>query len=412
MAHDNHDHGPWIAHHFDNPRQQFDAGKLGIWVFLVTEVLFFSGLFCAYVLYRASQPEIFVEASTHLDKVLGGLNTIVLLFSSLTMAIAVRAAQLNQNKTLILNLMITMVCAAMFLGVKAVEYSHKWDEGILTRGYYNFHHHETEGISKYLWMLSIPPGILLIGFAAAAGLFKATNDAKKAYFFFGLTLMMGGYFLGAIAGKVYMDIKPKPAAHAGDHAHDDEHGDEHGDGDHDDGKHDDEKHGDGKSQASWKIGDKEITNAVFQEDSKKQDDGKSDDKKAESKKSENDQDEKAKTGDKSPEKNKGSGEDEKKSDDKMEAGDESAVAASTEDPLLDSERKRRVGIFFSIYYCMTGLHAIHVIAGMIALSWLLWRAIHGHFRSDYFGPVDYVGLYWHLVDLIWIYLFPLLYLIN
>ena len=71
-----------------------------------------------------------------------------------------------------------------------------------------------------------------------------------------------------------------------------------------------------------------------------------------------------------------------------------------------------VNTFFSIYYCMTGLHAIHIIAGIIALAWVYWRCILGHWRKDYFGPVDYVGLYWHLVDLIWIYLFPLLYLID
>ena len=71
-----------------------------------------------------------------------------------------------------------------------------------------------------------------------------------------------------------------------------------------------------------------------------------------------------------------------------------------------------VRIFFSIYYCMTGLHAIHIIAGIIALAWVYWRCLLGHWRKDYFGPVDYVGLYWHLVDLIWIYLFPLLYLID
>jgi len=73
---------------------------------------------------------------------------------------------------------------------------------------------------------------------------------------------------------------------------------------------------------------------------------------------------------------------------------------------------RNVKTFFSIYYCMTGLHAIHIIAGIIALAWVYWRCLLGHWRKDYFGPVDYVGLYWHLVDLIWIYLFPLLYLID
>ena len=78
----------------------------------------------------------------------------------------------------------------------------------------------------------------------------------------------------------------------------------------------------------------------------------------------------------------------------------------------ESEVDRNVGLFFSIYYFMTGLHAFHIVCGMIAISWLLVRAVEGHFRPDYFGPVDYVGLYWHVVDLIWIYLFPLLYLIG
>ena len=68
--------------------------------------------------------------------------------------------------------------------------------------------------------------------------------------------------------------------------------------------------------------------------------------------------------------------------------------------------------FFSVYFCMTGVHAIHIIGGMIAISWLIVRTVHGAFTTYYFGAVDFIGLYWHLVDLIWIYLFPLLYLIN
>jgi cytochrome c oxidase subunit 3 len=76
------------------------------------------------------------------------------------------------------------------------------------------------------------------------------------------------------------------------------------------------------------------------------------------------------------------------------------------------EISRRLGIFFSIYFAMTGLHAIHVIAGMGVIGWILRRAIRGDFGRQYYGPVDYVGLYWHLVDVIWIFLFPLLYLID
>ena len=69
-------------------------------------------------------------------------------------------------------------------------------------------------------------------------------------------------------------------------------------------------------------------------------------------------------------------------------------------------------IFFGIYFLMTGLHGLHVLAGMVAITWILIRSIKGHFGPEYFTPVDFVGLYWHLVDLIWIFLFPLLYLIS
>lgn len=321
---DHHDHGEFIAHHFDSAEQQFDSGKLGIWVFLVTEVLFFSGLFCAYTLYRYHHPEIFIDASQYLDKVLGGLNTIVLLFSSLTMAWAVRAAQLGQNKFAGQLILITMVCAAMFLGVKAVEYSHKWDLSIFPISHYNHMegaHHETAaegslaaklGVSQYLVNLSIIPAILLSLFGAGAIFFRVGGNKMMSAFFLGLTIMMGGYFLGAVAGQVYQN---SVEAEKGDHGHG-----EHHDGDH---AHDDHVQ-----------------------------------------------------------------------------------------PEPTSDRPRQIGIFFSIYYCMTGLHAIHVIAGMVALSWLYYRCLNNHFRPDYFGPVDFVGLYWHLVDLIWIYLFPLLYLIK
>ena len=91
-AQDGHGHDPSLQHHFDNPEQQFDSGKLGMWLFLATEVLLFGGLFVAYAVYRANHPEIFVYAHQFLDKKLGGINTLVLICSSLTMAWGVRAA--------------------------------------------------------------------------------------------------------------------------------------------------------------------------------------------------------------------------------------------------------------------------------------------------------------------------------
>jgi hypothetical protein len=69
-------------------------------------------------------------------------------------------------------------------------------------------------------------------------------------------------------------------------------------------------------------------------------------------------------------------------------------------------------MFFTIYFAMTGLHGIHVLFGVGVFTWLLIRAIKGQFTPDYFGPIDYAALYWHIVDLIWIFLFPLLYLIH
>jgi cytochrome c oxidase subunit 3 len=78
----------------------------------------------------------------------------------------------------------------------------------------------------------------------------------------------------------------------------------------------------------------------------------------------------------------------------------------------ETNTRSRAGVFFGIYYVMTGIHAIHILAGIGVLTWLLVRSVRRDFNRQYFGPVDYVGLYWHIVDLIWIYLFPLLYLIR
>ena len=109
-----HEHSEHVAHHFDSAQQQFDACKLGMWLFLVTEVLFFSGLFVTYAVYRVNHPEVFVNAHKYLNTTLGAFNTIVLLISSLTMAWAVRSAQLEQKKLLVWLLGITLSCASLF----------------------------------------------------------------------------------------------------------------------------------------------------------------------------------------------------------------------------------------------------------------------------------------------------------
>lgn len=254
---DGHGHEPFLAHHFDTPKHQFESGKLGIWIFLVTEVLFFGGLFCAYAIYRSLHPEIFVYAHYYLDTFWGALNTGVLIVSSLTAAWAVRNAQLGEQKKLIANIVVTIALAFCFLGVKYVEYSHKFHDQVLPGKYFNPTHE--------VWEL---------------------DSYKKAH--------------------PELDIVPAEGA-----------------------------------------GSAAVTSGA-----------------------------------------------EKKA------------------PEGAPERPRNVGVFFSIYFCMTGLHGIHVVAGIITWLWILRRAVRGEFGPRHFGAVDFAALYWHLVDLIWIYLFPLLYLIH
>ncbi|KYF53471.1 cytochrome C oxidase subunit III [Sorangium cellulosum] len=205
-----------VAHHFDSADTQFDAGRMGVWLFLVTEILLFGGLFCAFAIFRTWFFDSFVEAHHHLDKVMGGVNTIVLICSSLTMALAVRSAQKSDQKTTTRLLVVTLLCAAAFLVIKYFEYQHKFHDGLLPGKYFT-----AEGFQT---------------------------------------------------------------AHA--------------------------------------------------------------------------------------------------------------------------------GIFFAIYFMMTGIHGFHVIIGMGLITWILIRNMRGEFSSRYYSPVEGVGLYWHLVDLIWIYLFPLLYLVG
>ena len=111
-------HDPHLAHHFETPGQQAESAKLGMWLFLATEILFFGGLFCAYAVYRGNHPEVFIYAHQFLDKILGGINTLVLICSSLTMAWAVRAAQLGKRKRLVALLTATVLLATTFLGIK------------------------------------------------------------------------------------------------------------------------------------------------------------------------------------------------------------------------------------------------------------------------------------------------------
>jgi cytochrome c oxidase subunit III len=205
-----------LQHHFDSLDQQHEASSLGMWVFLVTEVMFFGGIFTAYVVYRTFYPSAFADASRHLDITLGAVNTAVLICSSLTMALAVHGSQVGSRKALIAFLVLTALLGLTFLGIKAVEYADK------------FEHH----------------------------------------------LVPGSAF-----------SYPGPDA-------------------------------------------------------------------------------------------------------------------------------RQVQLFFSVYFAMTGLHALHMIIGVGVLSVLVIKASRGVYSAAYHTPVEVSGLYWHFVDIVWIFLFPLLYLIG
>lgn len=320
------EHSRYVAHHFDSAQQQFDACKLGMWLFLVTEVLFFSGLFVAYAVYRANHPEVFVNAHKYLNTTLGAFNTIVLLVSSLTMAWAVRSAQLEQKRLLVWMLGITLSCASLFLGVKVVEYSHKWGKGLLWASAYEVTAKAGPSVEQVLahthqalTVLSVPGATVLALSAIACVLTywgkRANALALSTWIFASSLAFFGGVGLGQVVEHF---------SHA---------------------SHPNESHVvDGLASENRLV-------------------------------------------------NEGHGD----------------SVSSTEER---SEEKKITGVFFSIYYVMTGVHAVHILCGMGVIAWLLWRAIRQEFNRQTFGPVDFVGLYWHLVDLVWIYLFPLLYLIR
>jgi cytochrome c oxidase subunit 3 len=211
-----HEHHPALAHHFDTLGQQEEASTLGMWVFLSTEVLFFGGLFATYSIYRSWYPQAFAAASHDLDIMLGGINTVVLITSSLTMALAVHAAQTGERRRLLLMLVVTTVLGAVFLGIKGVEYYHKFEA------------HHLPG-----------PGF----------------EFEAEYF-------------------------------------------------------------------------------------------------------------------------------------------------------------RQAQIFFSLYFLMTGMHALHMIIGLGIMGWMMWWSWNQTVTPEYSSPIEIAGLYWHFVDIVWIFLFPLLYLIG
>ncbi len=398
-AHDahghDHDHPAFLAHHFDTPEQQFDSGKLGIWLFLVTEILFFSGMFCAYAIFRMLRPDVFEGCSQFLNTKLGAINTGVLLFSSLTMAWAVRCSQIEDHKGLVGMLSATLSCAMIFLGVKAIEYSHKWGMGLLPAGLYFYdpsNPHPTDH-PNYLAYLCAPFALLLIGVVAWLVVSLVSGNKFHSAIAKPLSVVCLCFFVGVGLGVVLESGGSE--SHAGEHAAAHHDGDSHGTaaegGDHK--QHDAESHNDESVTNAEQllivggVGAVDEDTAVLQRLA-------------------------------TDTTNSGvQSELEALQRQANVAGssivtEPNQIAGAIEEIEGQVLTQRQAGVFFSIYYCMTGIHAIHILAGIGVLVWLLVRAVRQDFNRQYFGPVDYVGLYWHLVDLIWIYLFPLLYLIR
>jgi cytochrome c oxidase subunit 3 len=125
------EHPVGLAHHFEDLKQQREAAELGMWLFLVTEVMFFGGLFLAYFVYRWKFPAEFAAGSQTMDLTLGTINTALLLTSSLTMALAVHAAESLHRRILLAMLLATMLLGGGFLGIKVVEYLHKYEHHLI-----------------------------------------------------------------------------------------------------------------------------------------------------------------------------------------------------------------------------------------------------------------------------------------
>jgi cytochrome c oxidase subunit 3 len=165
-----------IAHHFDTLEQQREATRLGMWVFLVTEIMFFGGMFTGYVVYRWRYPESFVEGSHHLDMTLGAINTGVLLVSSYTVALALASIRVNRGKAAIGLLAMTVGLAVVFLGIKTYEYWHKFQEGLVPG--WNAHLPEASiggsaegGVEVFLALYFIMTGVHALHMVIGVGIF-------------------------------------------------------------------------------------------------------------------------------------------------------------------------------------------------------------------------------------------------
>ena len=163
-----------LQHHFDSYEQQQEASYLGMWAFLVTEILFFGGVFTAYLVYRTANPEAFAAASNMLDLRWGTINTAVLIGSSLTMALAVWAAQTGRRRSTVGYLVATLVLGSVFLGIKAIEYSHKIHEHLFPGPTFQWEGPLAGGAQMFFNLYFVMTGLHALHMVVGAGLIIAT----------------------------------------------------------------------------------------------------------------------------------------------------------------------------------------------------------------------------------------------
>ena len=343
--HAGHARPPFLAHHYDTPSQQYQACKLGVWLFLATEILMFSGLFCAYAVYRRIHPEVFQQASQFLNWKLGGLNTLVLICSSFTMAWAVRCAQTNQKRRLVQLLSLTMLCGFIFLGVKFVEYHEKWKHHLLWGAHFKpEQEHAAEPDTVAGHASSARPATPV----AAAAAKTTTPTAAPASVTTTPAAAPAAKTTTPAAAPASVTTTPAaaPAAKTTTPA---------------------AAPAAGTATEALPGAPQTVPGAPP-----------------------------------APEFQPGAG----------PLGLAVSPGAGSPAPPKPEKLPFYTFTFFGIYFLMTGLHAVHILAGLGVMTWVLRRARRGDFSSAYYTPVDLLGLYWHLVDIIWIYLFPLLYLIR
>ena len=276
-------HEPGLQHQFEDMKQQEESVSIGMWMFLAQEIMFFGGLFTAYLVFRSRFPMAFAAGSNHLDAFWGGLNTLVLIVRSLTMALTVYYAQKSNRNMQMIMIVLTMFFGAVFLGVKAIEYTDKYNHGLVP----------------------------------VTGLNKRIPDDPNAH-----------------------HGPEKPCWEVDHNAPQVEHP---------------------NPQGEFQFADCSLV---------------------------------------------------KQAQDGNFLTEAEQIGYFSNGQIDGNKFRDRVRIFYYLYFVMTGLHALHMVIGLGLMAWLLWTAWRGYYTSEYYMPVEMSGLYWHFVDIVWIFLFPLLYLLG